>query len=234
MQIVFQDPYVSLNPRLSVGASVAEPLEIDGSLGRSAIRDRVRGLLETVGLVPGAADRRPAELSGGERQRVAIARALALEPRLLVLDEPLSSLDAATAAQIAGVLSELRASRDLAYLLISHDLGAVRGLAQRVAVMAEGRIVEEGATERVFRAPAASAHRGPPRRRSELLGAPVILAGRDAPRVGLGQTQQRRRVGRDRRLGVDRREKGLAGLLDQIHVVGAHRLVLVRLMTRGF
>ncbi len=103
--------------------------------------------------MPGVADRRPGELSGGERQRVAIARALALEPRLLVLDEPLSSLDAATAAQIAAVLSELRASRDLAYLLISHDLGAVRGLAQRVAVMAEGRIVEEGATERVFRAP---------------------------------------------------------------------------------
>jgi peptide/nickel transport system ATP-binding protein len=152
VQIVFQDPYLSLDPRLSIGATVAEPLEVRGD-GRAAVRDRVTALLEAVGLVAAVAGRRPAELSGGERQRVAIARALALEPRLLVLDEPLSSLDGDSAAQVARLLSELRASRDLAYLLISHDLGAVRGLAQRVAVMDGGRIVEEGTTERVLGAP---------------------------------------------------------------------------------
>ena len=153
VQIVFQDPYLSLDPRLSVGASVAEPLEVQGELGRAAIRERAAGLLEAVGLVSAVAGRRPAELSGGERQRVAIARALALGPRLLVLDEPLSSLDPDAAARVADLLAELRASRDLAYLLISHDLAAVRGMAGRVAVMEGGRIVEEGTTERVFRSP---------------------------------------------------------------------------------
>jgi ABC-type glutathione transport system ATPase component len=153
VQIVFQDPYTSLDPRLPVGATVAEPLEVVGALAGPAKRARVAALLEAVGLVAAVADSRPAELSGGERQRVAIARALALDPRLLVLDEPLSSLDPDSAAQVAALLSHLRASRDLAYLLISHDLGAVRGLAQRVAVMEDGRIVEEGPTERVFGAP---------------------------------------------------------------------------------
>ena len=152
-QIVFQDPYTSLDPRLSVGSSVAEPLQVRGALGRAAIRDRVVALLESVGLVAAVAERRPAELSGGERQRVAIARALALEPRMLVLDEPLSSLDAASAGQITDLLGELRASRGLAYLLISHDLGAVRGLSQRVVVMEGGRIVEQGPTATLFRAP---------------------------------------------------------------------------------
>ena len=170
MQIVFQDPYTSLDPRLSIGATVAEPLEVQGALARPAVRARVIDLLEAVGLVAAVADRRPAELSGGERQRVAIARALALDPRLLVLDEPLSSLDPESAAQVARVLSDLRASRDLAYLLISHDLGAVRGLAQRVAVM-EGGPHRGGGHHRARlpRAPA-SAHRGPAGRRSALLG----------------------------------------------------------------
>jgi peptide/nickel transport system ATP-binding protein len=126
---------------------------VRGALGRAAIRHRVVAVLEAVGLVADVADRRPAELSGGERQRVAIARALALEPRVLVLDEPLSSLDAASAGQITDLLGELRAARGLAYLLISHDLGAVRGLAQRVVVMEGGRIVEQGPTATLFQAP---------------------------------------------------------------------------------
>jgi peptide/nickel transport system ATP-binding protein len=159
VQIVFQDPTLSLDPRLSVGSSIAEPLAVhrlpEGPRGarRTARRRRVEELLGTVGLPAGAAGRRPGELSGGERQRVAIARALALEPRILVLDEPVSSLDASVGAQVMELLADLRASRGLAYLLISHDLAVVREAADRVAVMDEGRIVECADAARLYADP---------------------------------------------------------------------------------
>lgn len=165
VQMVFQDPYISLDPRVRVGASIAEPMAIHGLGGpsraerRSHRRARVADLLAAVGLDPDTAARRPAELSGGQRQRVALARALSLEPRALVLDEPASALDAATAARMAGLLADLRAGRGLAYLLISHDLAAVAGLADRVAVMHEGRIVEEGPPGALMASPAHPATR---------------------------------------------------------------------------
>ena len=159
VQIVFQDPYLSLDPRLSVAASIVEPLAIHRVGGasradRRAHRARRSGeLLAAVGLHPQIGARRPAQLSGGERQRVAIARALALEPRLLVLDEPISSLDPSIGARIMDLLAGLRAERGLSYLLISHDLAAVASAADRVAVMDAGRIVEEGPSARVLAAP---------------------------------------------------------------------------------
>ena len=159
VQIVFQDPYLSLNPRLSVGRSVAEPLDAQGVLAGSRAqrgrerRRRVAELLEGVGLPASDAGRRPAELSGGARQRVAIARALALRPRLLVLDEPVSSLDASIAAQVMALLAELRARDGLAYLLISHDLATVGEAADRIAVMDGGRIVEDASAARLLSAP---------------------------------------------------------------------------------
>jgi peptide/nickel transport system ATP-binding protein len=160
VQMVFQDPSLSLDFRMSVGAIVAEPLAAmglpEGDRGgrRAARRRAVAELLEDVGLPAATAEKRPAELSGGGRQRVAIARALAPSPRLLLLDEPVSSLDASIGAQVLGLLADLRARRGLAYLLISHDLAVVREAAGRVAVMEAGRIVEEGETEAVLSAPA--------------------------------------------------------------------------------
>jgi ABC-type glutathione transport system ATPase component len=160
VQVVFQDPYLSLDPRLSVGTSIAEPMAIHGLPGsRAARRERVGALLERVGLDPAMATRRPAALSGGQRQRVALARALALDPRALVLDEPLSALDTATGARIMALLGELRAERGLSYLLISHDLAGVAAVADRVAVMDRGRIVEQGAPAALLADPAHPATR---------------------------------------------------------------------------
>ncbi|WP_217913553.1 ABC transporter ATP-binding protein [Miltoncostaea marina] len=156
--IVFQDPYLSLDPRMSVKASIAEPMAIAGVRPRERAA-RVAALVAAVGLPAGAADRRPAGLSGGQRQRVAIARALAMSPRLVVLDEPTSALDPPTAAAVMGLLARLRAERGLAYLLISHDLGAVAGGVDRLAVMDAGRIVEEGDPARVLGAPGHPASR---------------------------------------------------------------------------
>jgi len=153
LQIVFQDPYASLNPRLSVGALVGEPLLVHG-LGDAAFRRRrVAELLELVGLRPALAGRFPHELSGGQRQRVAIARALATGPDLLVGDEPVSALDVSVQAQVLNLLAELKARLGLTLLIITHDLAVVRQVAERVAVMYLGRVVETAPTDQLLAAP---------------------------------------------------------------------------------
>ncbi|GIX22626.1 MAG: hypothetical protein KatS3mg121_1409 [Gammaproteobacteria bacterium] len=153
-QMVFQDPYASLNPRLSVAEALCEPLRVHGLVETAgAARKRAARLLEEVGLPAAALDRYPHEFSGGQRQRLAIARALALEPALLVADEPVSALDVTVQAQILELLQRLNRERGLSLLFISHDLAVVRFLADRVAVMHRGRLVEQGPTERVYDRP---------------------------------------------------------------------------------
>ncbi len=153
LQVVFQDPQTSLNPRMTCGDQIAEPLRVQGLAPRRALRGRVAELLSEVGLSPRAASRFPSEFSGGERQRIAIARALATRPKFLVCDEPVSSLDVSVAAQVMNLLLDLRESNGLSYLFISHDLAAVERLSDRIAVMYLGRIVEEGPAREVTSRP---------------------------------------------------------------------------------
>jgi peptide/nickel transport system ATP-binding protein len=150
LQIVFQDTYGSLNPRMRVGQAVGQPLRVHGRYRRAGGAARVAELFELVGLDPAAGNRFPHEFSGGQRQRIGIARALALEPRVLVLDEPVSALDVSVRAQIVSLLDRLQRELGLAYLFIAHDLAVVRQLADRVAVMYLGRIVESGPRDAVF------------------------------------------------------------------------------------
>lgn len=150
--IVWQDPHASLDSRWKVGRSIAEPLVVNG-FERSKIKARVREVMEQVGLDPALASRYPHQLSGGQKQRVAIARALALSPPLVLCDEPTAALDLSIRAQILNLLKDLQASLGLAYLYISHDLTTVRFIADRIAVMYLGRIVETGKTEDVFTSP---------------------------------------------------------------------------------
>jgi oligopeptide/dipeptide ABC transporter ATP-binding protein len=152
MQIVFQDPMSSLNPRMTVRQILAEPLRLNG-WGRREAGARVVELLETVGLSAEQADRFPHEFSGGQRQRIGVARALALNPDLIVLDEPTSALDVSVQAQVLNLLRRLQRERGLTYLFISHDLSVVRHLCDEVAVMYLGRIVETGPVEKVFADP---------------------------------------------------------------------------------
>jgi microcin C transport system ATP-binding protein len=153
MQIVFQDPYGSLSPRLTVGEIVAEGLKVHGIDDPSHREARVVEALRAVGLDPDSRDRYPHEFSGGQRQRIAIARAIVLEPSFVVLDEPTSALDMSVQAQIVDLLRKLQAERGLAYLFISHDLKVVRALADEVIVMKDGRVVERGRTQDVFERP---------------------------------------------------------------------------------
>ena len=152
-QLIFQDPYSSLNPRMRVGEILAEPLLLHTPLAPAERRARVGELLLTVGLAPQHAQRFPHEFSGGQRQRIAIARALALEPKLIVCDEPVSALDVSIRSQILNLLKELQQRLGLAYIFISHDLAVVKHIATRVAVMYLGRIVESASCDALFAAP---------------------------------------------------------------------------------
>jgi oligopeptide/dipeptide ABC transporter ATP-binding protein len=153
MQIIFQDPYSSLNPRMTVGSAIAEGIEIHGLASGKEIGRRVGALLEEVGLDAVYARRYPHEFSGGQRQRIGIARALAVQPSFIVCDEPVSALDVSVQAQVLNLLADLQRERGLSYLFIAHDLAVVRQIAQRVAVMYLGKIVEQGPTEALLREP---------------------------------------------------------------------------------
>jgi peptide/nickel transport system ATP-binding protein len=153
MQIIFQDPYGSLNPRMTVGAAIAEGIEIHRLATGPEVGRRVSALLEEVGLDPAYGRRYPHEFSGGQRQRIGIARALAVEPSFIVCDEPVSALDVSVQAQVLNLLADLQRDRGLSYLFIAHDLAVVRQIAQRAAVMYLGRIVEAGPTEALLAAP---------------------------------------------------------------------------------
>ncbi|MEC8819081.1 MAG: ATP-binding cassette domain-containing protein, partial [Planctomycetota bacterium] len=153
MQIIFQDPAGSLNPRMRVGRIVGEPLEVHGIARGDELRERVEALLERCGLWKQAADRYPHEFSGGQRQRIGIARALALEPKLIVCDEPTSALDVSIQSQILNLLADLQEDYGLSYLFISHDMAVIHHVCDRIAVMLDGKIVEEGGRDEIIEQP---------------------------------------------------------------------------------
>jgi oligopeptide/dipeptide ABC transporter ATP-binding protein len=153
LQIIFQDPYASLNPRMPVGAAIAEPMRAHLHCQGQALNERVDHLLAMVGLDPRYRSRYPYQFSGGQRQRIGIARALALDPEFLVADEPISALDVSVQAQVLNLLKDLQSRLGLTYLFIAHDIAAVRHLGDRIAVMYLGKIVEIGAAEQICHSP---------------------------------------------------------------------------------
>lgn len=153
MQMIFQDPFASLNPRKRVGQIVGDPLELHGVASGAKLKTRVQDLLDRVGLSPEHYNRFPHEFSGGQRQRIGIARALALQPKLIVADEPVSALDVSVQAQIINLLEDLQDEFGLSYLFVAHDLGVVRHVSDNVAVMYLGKIVENSPTEDLYRRP---------------------------------------------------------------------------------
>ncbi|MDN2564857.1 ABC transporter ATP-binding protein [Aquibium sp. A9E412] len=180
MQLIFQDPYGSLNPRIRIGEAIAEGIRLHG-LARGDLRERVARALDGVGLRPEIAERLPAALSGGQRQRVAIARALAVEPSVVVADEPTSALDVSVQAEIIDLLKTLQGAHELAMLFISHDLRVVKDISDRVMVLYLGHVVEIGPTRRVFSAPAhpytEALLRSVPRHPGAAAGTPIVLEG---------------------------------------------------------
>ncbi|HBS28286.1 MAG TPA: peptide ABC transporter substrate-binding protein [Phycisphaerales bacterium] len=190
MQIIFQDPAGSLNPRMRIASIVGEPLTVHGLVrDKGELRQRVEELLERCGMKRSAADRYPHEFSGGQRQRIGIARALALKPRFVVCDEPTSALDVSVQSQILNLLTDLRDEFGLSYLFISHDMAVVQHICDRIAVMFQGRIVESGPRDRVLGAPAheytralLSAVPEPDPRRERRRGGPGAAA---APSIGV-------------------------------------------------
>src|SRR6266851_1049594 len=177
IQLVFQDPARSLNPRFSALETVSEPLLVQGRWDKREREDRARALLAQVGISQDKGLQKAGELSGGQRQRLAIARALALKPKLLILDEALSALDCSVQAQIANLLIELQASLGLTYLFVTHDFGMAGHLADDIAVMQHGKIVELGAAGKVLRAPEQEITR------RLILAAPTLGAAAHAPKV---------------------------------------------------
>ncbi|HSS31850.1 MAG TPA: ATP-binding cassette domain-containing protein [Solirubrobacterales bacterium] len=153
MQMIFQDPYASLNPRKRIGQIVGDPLKRQGVASGGALRKRVNELLDRVGLSTEHYNRFPHEFSGGQRQRIGIARALALEPKLVIADEPVSALDVSIQAQIINLLDDLQDELGLTYLFVAHDIGVVRHISDRIAVMNNGKIVEEGSADQVCERP---------------------------------------------------------------------------------
>ena len=151
--MIFQDPYASLNPRKRVGQIVGDPLKLQGVASGRELRKRVQELLERVGLAAEHYNRFPHEFSGGQRQRIGIARALALKPKLIVADEPVSALDVSIQAQIVNLLDDLQDEFGLTYLFVAHDIGVVRHISDRIAVMHDGKIVEQGTADQVCERP---------------------------------------------------------------------------------
>ena len=153
MQIIFQDPFSSLNPRISIGGMIEEPIKFHGLAKGSELKNTVKNLLNNVGISEEYYDRYPHEFSGGQRQRIGIARALSLNPRLIVADEPVSALDVSIQAQVLNLLKKLQGKYNLTYLFISHDLSVIKYISNRVAVMYLGKIIEMGSTEQIFSDP---------------------------------------------------------------------------------
>ncbi|HKW34652.1 MAG TPA: dipeptide/oligopeptide/nickel ABC transporter ATP-binding protein [Candidatus Acidoferrum sp.] len=160
IQLIFQDPASSFNPRWKVLEILIEPLALQRNLSQGEMRSRAHALLDQVALSPDIEEKLPMELSGGQRQRLAIARALILEPKLLILDEALSALDCSVQAQIANLLVELQRARAMTYLFITHDMAMAAHLADEIAVMSKGRIVEQGALDKVLKQPESAITRG--------------------------------------------------------------------------
>jgi peptide/nickel transport system ATP-binding protein len=181
VQMVFQDPYASLNPRMSVADIVGEPIRVNRGLGGARLRGEVAELLEMVGLSPRLMDRFPHAFSGGQRQRIGLARALALRPKLIVADEPVSALDMSVQAQVLRLLDRLRRELDLTYVFISHDLGVVQYLCDRIMVMYCGRVVEEQQSDALFLAPR---H---PYVETLIASAPTLVPGTLVPPSGRGE-----------------------------------------------